>query len=363
MSSSCEGRASMTPRTPARFRVIRLLSLALIAATSGLSSCYYLKQADYLFGYSRSAVPVERVLEESTTPRHVREFLLEVEQIKRFAEEELGLARNENYTSYVETGNDYLATIVSAAEPLSFTSHLWDYPLVGSAPYRGYYEEEDAITEAKRLKEDGLDVWLRRVDAFSTLGYLRDPLYDYMTDYPVHRLAQLIIHEQTHATLWIKDDSSFNEDLASFVGKAGAARYIQEFYGEDSEELHRMEWEGRDVRRFTQDMFSLRGRLQQLYDEVPPEITRDSPPSDEKERLLRRKEEIMAEYQREFSEGYEERYRTDFYIKFGELKINNAFLELFSIYQGEEELLKKIYREEGEDMRRFLQRIRKERGV
>ena len=249
--------------------------------------------------------------------------------------------------------------MVSAAPPLALASHHWNYPIVGKAPYRGFYEEEDARREAKKLKKRGLDVWIRRVDAFSTLGMLKDPLYSYMTRYPVHRLANLLIHEQTHASLWIKDDPSFNEDLASFVGDQGARLYIEWAYGSDSEELLRMEAEKADSRLYTEDVFRLRDLLIPLYKEASEE----GEDSLEHEVYLRRKQEIIARFQEKFLLTYDERYTSEVYRGFGEMPINNAYLELFHIYQGQEDWFRLLYEEEGRDMKRFFARIRREKGL
>lgn len=324
-----------------------------------LSSCYYLKQGRYLLGYHFQARPVELILQNNSTPQEVRRFLSLVDHIRGFSKSKLGLKENKNYTTYVETERDFLAYVVSAAPPLALASHHWNYPIVGKAPYRGFYEEEDARREAKKLKKRGLDVWIRRVDAFSTLGMLKDPLYSYMTRYPVHRLANLLIHEQTHASLWIKDDPSFNEDLASFVGDQGARLYIEWAYGSDSEELLRMEAEKADSRLYTEDVFRLRDLLIPLYKEASEE----GEDSLEHEVYLRRKQEIIARFQEKFLLTYDERYTSEVYRGFGEMPINNAYLELFHIYQGQEDWFRLLYEEEGRDMKRFFARIRREKGL
>ena len=324
-----------------------------------LSSCYYLKQGRYLLEHQFRARPVEQVLKDTATPQEIRQFFTRVKDIRSFAGSELGLRENENYTTYTEAGRDFLAYVVSAAKPLAFISHHWQYPLVGKAPYRGFYEEEDARREARKLKEKGWDVWIRRVDAFSTLGILKDPLYDYMALYPVHRLANLLIHEQTHATLWIKDDPSFNEDLASFVGDQGARIYIERTYGSDSDEFLQLEAEKIDSRQFVKDVFRLRDHLIPLYEEAATE-GREAPGNGP---FLQRKQKIIALFQEDFLLSYDERYSSNLYRGFGEMTVNNAYLELFQIYQGQEKWFHRLFEEEGRNMRRFLARVRREKGL
>ena len=88
--------------------------------------------------------------------------------------------------------------------------------------------------EAARLKAEGWDTVIRPVDAFSTLGITRDPLYSFMKSYPPFDLAATMIHEQTHATLFVRSQPQFNEELATFVGDEGALRWLEETTGQDS---------------------------------------------------------------------------------------------------------------------------------
>jgi predicted aminopeptidase len=43
-------------------------------------------------------------------------------------------------------------------------------------PYRGYFEEAAARTEAARFVAEGDDVYVGGVPAYSTLGYFDDPV-------------------------------------------------------------------------------------------------------------------------------------------------------------------------------------------
>jgi len=326
------------------------------------SSCYYMKQGRYLLSYHVKAQSVEKVLLDPATPEELKQFLLEVEDIRFFAREELGLKENKNYTTLSRTGQDFLAYVVSAAQPLALETYYWDYPVVGKAPYRGFYEIEDARKQAQKLKDQNFDVWVRQVDAFSTLGFLKDPLYDYMADYPIHRLAELIIHEQTHATLWIKNDSSFNEDLASFVGSQGARLFIESRFGSKSPELQALEAQKRDSKLYVEDIFRLRDQLNVLYGEVHQEENATGVNEALHEEYLRAKAQILSDFQNEFILCYNERYSSQNYLAFGELPVNNAYLELFQIYQGQEEWFRRLFEEEGRDMKSFLARIRQEKG-
>jgi predicted aminopeptidase len=61
-------------------------------------------------------------------------------------------------------------------------------------------------------------VSIRNPGGWSTLGWFTDPILSGMLKRNEGDLASLIIHEMVHATIFVKDDVDFNENLASFIG-------------------------------------------------------------------------------------------------------------------------------------------------
>lgn len=281
-----------------------------------------------------------------------KDFLLQVEDIRNFAIEELGLGENKNYTTYLELDQDVLAWIVSACDPLAFNTYLWNYPIMGKLPYKGFYVQEDAIKEARKILEKNKDVSVRGVQAFSTLGFFKDPLISYMSDYSVYDIANLIIHEQTHAAVWKDDDPSFNEDLASFVGDEGARLFIAARFGEDSSEYTSIEENEQNSKRFIEDVFSLREKLEAFYGTLP------NPLPENDESFLTEKKRIIEDFQKDFLASYDEHYTTENYRRFGEMEINNAYIDLYHIYYGDQETLKHLYADAGNDMKKFIETIK-----
>jgi predicted aminopeptidase len=65
------------------------------------------------------------------------------------------------------------------------------------------------------------------VPAYSTLGWFDDPVLSSFIDWPDYRLAGLIFHELTHQRIYIDDDTTFNESLATAVQQAGTELWLQ----------------------------------------------------------------------------------------------------------------------------------------
>jgi predicted aminopeptidase len=332
-----------------------IAAAALLLGISALfSGCYTLKQGTALLGYLGQAVPLESLLESGPPadpadihPADVseenRRFVEQVQDIRRFAVEELGLELTKNYTKYVAIDRDYLAAVVSASAADSFTRHEWRFPVVGPMPYKGFFDPADARKERARLERRGLDVWIRGVDAFSTLGWFQDPLYSYMRAYPPERLADLLIHESLHATVFLKGHAQFNEELAEFVGSEGARLYMESHFGVDSEEYRRMTAAKADNAAFLAFIRELIGELEALY---AGEASR--------EEKLQQKEAIIQAAKIRFDEEYDRRFTSENYRGLSSLPVNNAYLELFRLYYGGGDFYRELYDRSGRDLPRFI---------
>jgi predicted aminopeptidase len=314
---------------------------ALLGCGAVFSGCYTLKQGTALLGYLGKAKPVETLLAGASGED--AEFARRVADIRRFALEELGLRETANYTKYVDIDRDYLEAVVSASADDSFARHEWRFPIVGSVPYKGFFDPNDARKERAKLEKKGLDVWVRGVDAFSTLGWFSDPLYSYMKDYPVHRLADLIIHESLHATVYLKNQAQFNEELAEFVGSEGARLYIAKTFGEDSDESRAIAASDGDHAVFLAFIRELIVELELLY--------AGDLPRNEK---LHKKAEIIQAAKTRFAETYDTLFQNDNYRGFSDLPINNAYLELYRLYYEEDHYFRDLYARAGSDLPRFI---------
>jgi predicted aminopeptidase len=320
-----------------------------------LSNCgYLLKQGRYVLKYNSSAVEISEILEDSSTAPELRTFLERVVDIKRFAVEEIGLSDNGNYTRYVKVNRDYMADAVSAAQATRFEQYRWWYPFFGSFPYKGYFERKDAEREAKRLARKGYDTHIGKVDAFSTLGILKDPVYSFMKDYPVYLLASLIIHEQTHATIFIKSQVQFNEELATLVGNEGGLAYVESRFGKESDEY-------RSMLAYEHDYTTYRTLLKKLYDTLDTLYKKELP----REHTISKKAVLIDEFKRAIESGYDTLFSTGNYKGVKKARINNAYLMVRMTYTRDLDLMYRLYRKHNSDLKSTvatLKTLRKKKG-
>ena len=310
---------------------------------------YLLKQGRYLLQYSWGARDIDALLASASTPSDTRDFLLRVKEIKRFGVERIGLRENASYTRYKEIDRNSLASVVSACDAVSFTPHNWEYPVLGKLPYMGFYERPDAEAEAARLREEGYDVIIREVEAFSTLGFLRDPLYSFMKRSSDFHIASLLMHEQTHATLFVKGQAQFNEELATFVGEEGAFAWLREKHGANSPKYRAAVDERADSESFLAFVRELARALDEIY----------RGPLSREEKLVR-KREIIDSYRERFAAETRPLFRSEPYRRMADPRINNAWLSLYALYTDDIPLLRFYWeRRCGSDLRRFLEAARK----
>jgi len=313
----------------------RIFLIILFLGCIFLSGCYTIKQGVTMLGYLNRAVPLEKTDD--------KDFINLVNDIRSFAMEDLGLAMSKNYTRYVELDREYLAAVVSASAKDSFRRHEWHFPVVGAMPYKGFFNIEDARKERAKLEKKDLDVWVRKVDAFSTLGWFKDPLYSYMRNYSVGRLADLIIHELVHATVFIKGQVKFNEELAEFIGSEGARLYVESRYGADSEEYRESFSSDNEYKNYVSFLQELIAELDELYSS-----------NIDRETKLKEKEIIISAEKERFNAEYETRFSSDSYRGFSSLPVNNAYLELFRIYHAQDNFYSDLYEQSGKNLPDFI---------
>ncbi len=331
-----------------------LFFVLLILMLPVLTQCYLLKQGSYILRYNSKANRIQRLQREDSVSAREKALFALVDEIRSYAVHEIGLKDNKNYTKYVRVDKDYLVNVVSASKKDRFEPYLWKFPLFGSFPYKGFFEIEDAQKAARKLGEMGYDVLVRKADAFSTLGFFSDPLYSYMMDYSEYALASLIIHEQTHATIYLKNRVQFNEELATFMGREGALGFIRNRYGEDSDYYKKVIAYRKDVDTFYTVIHELYSDLDALYKSGGSRAD-----------ILRRKERIIKDFQSKIRKHYGDYFNTDAFKNIGKMQINNAYILSVQRYTGDLSLFYALYDALGHDLRRMIEAmlpVKKYRG-
>jgi len=310
------GFISPTGRSPWGLLIILCLQLVL----PGCSVSYLLQAAAGQFRILNNSVPLETALADPGLDPDQREKLLLVPRIKAFGEEELGLAATDNYeTVYLQDEKNPVYS-VSAARKTRLQPVTWWFPVVGRVPYLGYFDPEAAGAKKEELQREGFDAVIWPAEAYSTLGWFQDPVHKNLLEGSAADLAETILHEMTHATLYVKSEPLFNESLASLIGKRGALAFLEREFGPESPQARGMRSLVHDERLFSRALDPLFTRLHELY----------NGPLTEEEKLAAREEVFQR-----FLEDYERmstHYQTDRFKGFGSGGLNNAYILTVALY-------------------------------
>lgn len=238
-------------------------SLILGCAMLSISGCYYMQAARGQLDVMSKREPIDKLIEAPDTPEELAARLRLVSEARQFAIDELLLPDNDSYRSYADLGRDYVVWNVFAAPEFSLDPKTWCFPIAGCVAYRGYFSEDAARRKADQLAEDGLDVAVGGVPAYSTLGRFDDPVLNTMMHWEDADLVATIFHELAHQVLYVKNDSAFNESFATTVEEIGIERWLtSRDQGGDFNDYN----ERRERREKTMDAIAAaRSDLEKLY--------------------------------------------------------------------------------------------------
>lgn len=212
--------------------------LAVATVAGGCLMPRYLAQAAHgQLDLMTRARPIEEVIDDPDVPVETRLLLAEVAGIKAYGARS-GLNTRRNYNHYVDVGRAAV-WFVGASKPLAFEAKRWCFPIAGCFTGLGWFDHDDAIEHREQLERDGWDAMARPAGAYSTGGWFPDPVVSSMIDAdiaPVAELANVVLHESVHATVFIPDQPFFNEGLAEAVGDALTDGWLVERFGPDSQE-------------------------------------------------------------------------------------------------------------------------------
>ena len=204
--------------------------LLLLFAAIALASCSpaYVARAAYEQGkIILGREKILRVLENSGTPTETRTKLQRVLDAREFGTA-IGLEVGESFTRYYKLDRPVFAWVLLGSKPDSFSLATWWFPIVGSVPYKGFFDKDDAIQAEQELRAEGYETWLRGTEAMSTLGWFNDPVMSTTLSHDEVSIVGTVLHESFHATVWIPDHVDFNESAANFLGCAATVLFYEQ---------------------------------------------------------------------------------------------------------------------------------------
>lgn len=323
--------------------MIRGLLLLLLAAV--LTACdhvsYYAQAVRGQAAILLARQSISDLLQNPQLDPVRREQLMLVDAARQFAEQQLMLPAQGSFTTFVDPGRDHLVWNVFAAPWNSVDLLNWCFPIAGCVGYRGYFSERAAHQYASRLAADGYDVYVGGVDAYSTLGWFRDPLPATVLRRDNNQLAGLIFHELAHQRVYLPGDTVFNESFASFVERQGLqlwlARRGQEHQVQQIVDAQQLQ------QRFAVHVAQYREQLRTLYDS-------DAMSRDE---MANRKQQIIQAMREHWRSGPDAAAYGNWFAS----EINNAQMATVAAYFDYVPAFERLYKDNNGNFERFYEAV------
>ena len=323
-----------------------LLAFAVLFAAAWSAEVHFLLRA----GWSEARIllarrPIRDLLDDPATTPARKAQLGMVLAARTFAARELGLRAGDTYTTFSDVGDGPLLYVLSASPPDRLEAYRWRYPIVGSIPYKGFFDRDAARAEERQLAAAGYDTYLREASAFSTLGWFSDPLLSTALGDP-EDLVSTVIHEISHNTLWVPSAARFNESYANFVGMRGAEIFFLERGDRAAAERCAALW--RDEKRMGAFYTELAARLEALYASPLP-----------RRELERRRDDLFARARAAMAGPLAHQLELYSGEAMSRRKLNNAVVVAQRIYRTGLDELDQVYAANGEDLRASVAQIRR----
>jgi predicted aminopeptidase len=299
--------------------------------------------------------PVSEILNNTNVADSVKKKLLFVKEILDFTQEYIGIDAKGNYSVYYDQKNKPILWVVTACEKYSFNEYRWKYPFLGKLTYKGFFDFEKAQKEEMRLKSIGYDTNSGSVNAWSTLGWFKDPILSEMLKKTEAELARLLIHELTHTVLYVKGNATLSENIATFIGDKGALFYLEHKYGKNSNEVMAFSDKLSDIDKLSKHLFNGYNLLDSLYNtfnNAQSDLEKESAKKTTIERIIADADSI----------SFKNKNNVQFIFK-KEFSPNNTFFTGYKMYREKQSEMQKTFEQEFDnDFKKYLIFLKEEYG-
>ncbi len=325
-----------------------LKKIILLASGAFLSGCYSMKSAYNQMSILANRESYEVILKKKDlTEDQIRKIKLS-QEVRDFSLQELKLHSNGNYTKVTWLDRPYVVWSVSASDPWRIKPFEWSFPIVGKVPYLGFFNKEEAEQEEKSMSQKGFDTYIRGVSAYSTLGWFADPLLSSMLNYDDEVLAETLVHELVHTTIWVKDNVDFNERLASYAGQKGAELFYLKKDGPKSPTYQKIQDANYDDKLFSIFITDQVKQLDTWYQNLSAE-----------QKTVANKEARIQQIQIRFKKDLKPRMKSKNWLRFDETKLNNARLMMYRTYLSDFSAFDRVWKLADGNFVLFLDKLKK----
>lgn len=327
---------------------LKLLLLAVLL-TSGCSMVGYLAEQ----GVGQASLQWngrdnQELLNDPKVSEEVKRKIMLVGEYKKFFYHFFGEKPSSIYTKTTLLSDKAVSYLVIASQKTRIEAHEFEFPLMGSFPYIGFFKKDSAKSFAEDLqKELNLATYIRPVYAYSTLGFFEDRILSSFFEYDDLELAELVFHELFHTVFFIKNEVELNENLANLFGKA----MMQEYFRGRSELADYLKTE-KKKNLLSNKVVELIGILRTEFSKLGGFLTET------------KADELTQRFVKEVFRPELQSYCLSIDLPLGECEIkeewNQASFAAFLTYEEEQDFLKKLQQQQNFDLKQYLSWLKME---
>lgn len=319
------------------------ISILCLPACSNLS--YYLDAANGHMALLDKAQPIEGILQQPDLDKTFRQQLITFQQARDFASQHLYLPEYNSYLNFSELDREYVVWNVVATDEFSIEPEQWCFLFVGCLTYRGYFEKQKVDAYAEELKQQGHDVHVSGVSAYSTLGWFDDPIVSSMLYNNEALRVGVMFHELAHQLMYRKNSTTFNESFAMVVEEEGVRRWFE--FNSNKTLLNQYLNDKEKSQQFHQMLLRTKNKLKDLY-------ARNSSAIEKRQRKQQYLSAIKNDYTqlRQQWEGYSA------YDKWMSQDLNNAHFVLVQTYHDLVPMFRAMLKQKNNNLKDFYDAVK-----
>ncbi len=281
----------------------------------------------------QKTIPIDQAVATLDLTDEQRSKLELIQDVRLFARDRVGLNIENSYTTYYDAGDRPVAINLSAARKDRLEPKFWNFPFVGDLPYLGFFDPAAARARADELERDGWDVFLYEIDAYSIGTFAENPVLSTVLRRDEFELADLVVHELLHATIFRLGDIAFNEQLATFVGRTAAIQFYARRFPDDPDRVRTARNGFEDTDRWYAFGLEFFRELETYYAGEP---SREA-------RIAGREAIFQSARDRFVAEVRPLMHAPERFDRAAELPTNNAFILGLQRYQGRLDVFERVF--------------------
>ena len=272
----------------------------------------------------------------------IKNQLKSVPDIMAFGDE-AGFPKTRAYSKYSPLNREVLYYSLSGSKKDGFEEYLWNWPIIGSVPYKGFIHIEETKKEEAALRKSGYDTLIGKSRTMSTLGILPDPIITPMIDKnDPTELIYVIFHERTHQLFFRKNEVAFNENAAVLLGTLTSLEFFKKKFGPQSTEYRTQIEKLDDIIIFSNFIDNFYNELNVLYSK---NISR--------EEKLRDRDVLFQKHVALFKASIKPELK-GLFRGFDRQEINNAYILSYYRYYGKVHIYIQVHEKLGNDLNKTL---------